>query len=203
MFKLASELLLSDEDSLRKLSAQVLNEAQHLTQLNCVLSSLKKIRCKYLKQNNSESLNEIVSKMSPPNEDSDVIDDEETSDLSEDNGKQLGYILDVIRDVFVQHKFQISEQLNEVHKLMSISSDDDLLAHLQDQNAQLQQEVSKLRAKGSNYGGLLMAQSSNSNNNNNNATTQLRKFGALANKNTQQASSSDRISNEHHHILNG
>lgn len=196
VFKLASELLLSDEDSLRKLSAQVLNEAQHLTQLNCVLSSLKKIRWKYLKQNNSESLNEIVSKMSP-NEDIELID-EEIGDRNED--KQLGYILDVIRDVFVQHKFQISEQLNEVHKLMSISSDDDLLAHLQNQNAQLQQEVNKLKAKGSSNGGLLMAQS---NNNNNNPTTQLRKFGALANKNTQQASSSDMVSNEHHHILNG
>lgn len=50
LLKLASELLLSDEDSLKSLSAQLLNEAKHLTQLNCVLSTLNKIRAKYLKQ---------------------------------------------------------------------------------------------------------------------------------------------------------
>jgi hypothetical protein len=56
IFKLASELLLSDEDSLRKLSTQVLNEAQHLNQLSCVLSTLKKFRWKHLSSNQSLDL---------------------------------------------------------------------------------------------------------------------------------------------------
>lgn len=37
----------------------------------------------------------------------------------------------VIKDVFTQHKIQVSEQLDEVQKIMSISSDNDLLTHLQ------------------------------------------------------------------------
>lgn len=36
-----------------------------------------------------------------------------------------------MKDISTRHKEQISEQLSEVQKLMSISSDDDLLAHLQ------------------------------------------------------------------------
>ena len=51
----------------------------------------------------------------------------------------------VIRNFFVQHEFQISEQLSEVHKLMSISSDEDLLAHLQNQNFELHQELNQLK----------------------------------------------------------
>jgi hypothetical protein len=56
IFKLASELLLSDEDSLRKLSTQVLNEAQHLGQLSCVLSTLRKFRWRHLSSNPSLDL---------------------------------------------------------------------------------------------------------------------------------------------------
>jgi hypothetical protein len=56
---LASELLLSDEDSLKNLSAQVLNEAKHLTQLNCVLSTLNKIRTKYLKNGGNGCLEQL------------------------------------------------------------------------------------------------------------------------------------------------
>ncbi|RNA00722.1 hypothetical protein BpHYR1_045912 [Brachionus plicatilis] len=36
----------------------------------------------------------------------------------------------VIRDIFIQHKNQVSDQLSEVHKLMSISSFNDLVTHL-------------------------------------------------------------------------
>ncbi len=43
---LASELLLCDEDSLRRLSGQLLNEAEHLNQLDCVVSTLRKLRRK-------------------------------------------------------------------------------------------------------------------------------------------------------------
>lgn len=61
LLKLASELLLSDEDSLKNLSAQLLNEAKHLTQLNCVLSTLNKIRNKYLKQAANGCLEQLDS----------------------------------------------------------------------------------------------------------------------------------------------
>ena len=44
--------------------------------------------------------------------------------------KSIIFLL-VLRDIYLQHKTQISEQLNEVHNLMSIQSDDDLLSHLQ------------------------------------------------------------------------
>ena len=130
--------MLSDEDCLRKLSAQVLNEASHLTQLNCVLNTLKKIRWKHLKFDTTsiEQLNDECLVEEDENEDANAIDLD----------TQLDYILDVIRDVFVQHKFQISDQLSEVHKLMSISCDDDLLAHLQEQNFELHQEINKLKA---------------------------------------------------------
>ena len=36
-----------------------------------------------------------------------------------------------ISEIYTQHKVHVCEQLNEVHKLMSISSDDDLFLHLQ------------------------------------------------------------------------
>ena len=60
IFKLASELLLSDESSLRKLSAQVLNEAQHLTELNFVLNALRKIRWKHLKLRTKDSIEQTL-----------------------------------------------------------------------------------------------------------------------------------------------
>ena len=150
IFKLASELLLSDEDSLRKLSAQLLNEAQHLNQLNCVLNSLNKLRFKNLSYTqNKKLLGEFIKNLDIPDMDQQPEDaDEELNKLIGDlnneiyyqdpscqdeklQNTQLNYILDVIKNIFVQHKEQISQQLNEVHKLMSISSDDDLLAHLQ------------------------------------------------------------------------
>ncbi len=150
IFKLASELLLSDEDSLRKLSAQLLNEAQHLNQLNCVLNSLNKLRFKNLSfTQNKKMLGECLKNLDILDVDQQPDDaDEELNKLIEDlnnevyyqdpscqdeklQNTQLNYILDVIKSIFLQHKEQISEQLNEVHKLMSISSDDDLLAHLQ------------------------------------------------------------------------
>ncbi len=150
IFKLASELLLSDEDSLRKLSAQLLNEAQHLNQLNCVLNSLNKLRFKNLSfTQNKKLLGEFFKNLDIPDMDQqpEDVDDELNKLIGDLNNEiyyqdpscrdeklqntQLNYILDVIKNIFVEHKEQISQQLNEVHKLMSISSDDDLLAHLQ------------------------------------------------------------------------
>jgi len=61
IFKLASELLLSDEQQLRKLSSHVLNEAQHMQQLNCVLNTLRKLRWKHLKFKSKEKLENVVS----------------------------------------------------------------------------------------------------------------------------------------------
>jgi hypothetical protein len=46
LVKITSELLVCDEDSLRKLSGQILNEAEHLDQLNAVVNALRKIRAK-------------------------------------------------------------------------------------------------------------------------------------------------------------
>lgn len=46
LLKITSELLVCDEDSLRKLSGQILNEAEHLDQLNAVINALRKIRTK-------------------------------------------------------------------------------------------------------------------------------------------------------------
>ncbi len=153
IFRLASELLQSDEDSLRKLSAQLLNESQHLTQLNMVLSSLSKLRLKSLSsrrqvgdmltgilegQEEDQELDKLIQDL---NNDT-VFCDGESMKTGQDvvgvcgqdekqKSEQLSYVLDVIRGVFMQHKQQISEQLTEVHKLMSISSDDDMLSHLQ------------------------------------------------------------------------
>lgn len=146
LLKLASELLLSDEDSLKSLSAQLLNEAKHLTQLNCVISTLNKIRAKYLKHAANGCLEQIAAAaaaadtndVSPQlkllsiesNESTENKSADATATSSNDSGN-VKYILDVVQDIFVQHKAQISEQLSEVRKLMSISSDDDLIAHLQ------------------------------------------------------------------------
>jgi hypothetical protein len=143
IFKLASELLLSDEDCLRKLSSQVLNEASHLTQLNCVLNTLKKIRWKHLKCEMSSIEN--LSGEDDDESQGEEEEEDEDEDEEEEIGSQLNYILDVLRDVFMQHECQISDQLSEVHKLMSISSDDDLLAHLQNQNFELHQELNQLK----------------------------------------------------------
>lgn len=94
IFKLASELLLSDEDSLRKLSAQVLNEVQHLTQLNCVVNTLKKLRIRYLRSKNSLGvMNKIYDELSNecvPN--SDIESDEANREESE----HISYILEGI-----------------------------------------------------------------------------------------------------------
>ena len=198
--------MLSDEDCLRKLSAQVLNEASHLTQLNCVLNTLKKIRWKHLKFDTTsiqDQLNEDLTEL--PRQ-------EEINSAVVEN--QLNYILDVIRDVFVQHKFQISDQLNEVHKLMSISSDDDLLAHLQDQNFELHQEINKLKAeqqlwinKEKKMLNAASAVSSANNNYNNvskcsgNTGPQLRKFGTTSFNSTEKKLVL--IGGKHHHILTG
>ena len=132
LLKLASELLLSDEDSLKSLSAQLLNEAKHLTQLNCVLAALNKIRAKYVKQ----AANGCLERLSAVDVDALVDTDASNAQLALPNAfatdsSNINYILEVIQDIFVQHKLQISEQLNEVRKLMSISSDDDLISHLQ------------------------------------------------------------------------
>ena len=149
IFKLASELLLSDENSLRKLSAQVLNEAQHLTQLNCILNNLRKIRWKHLKLRSKGKLDQTlndISSIQKLDENEEDVEDQEDSELFEndsDDGQEnieknikleeekLDYILNIIKSVFEQHKTQVSEQLNEVQKIMSISSDNDLLTHLQ------------------------------------------------------------------------
>ena len=48
IFRLASELLVSDEHSLRKLSAQLLNEAQHVAQVHFALNTLRKLRWRHV-----------------------------------------------------------------------------------------------------------------------------------------------------------
>lgn len=150
IFKLASELLLSDENVLRKMSSQVLNEAQHLTQLNWVLNTLRKLRWKHLKLKSKDKLEQVLNNLKKIestgsiNYDSNVseTDSESESDSFNQRNKstkantsdldgQLDVILEVIKEIFIQHKTQISEQLSEVQKLMSIAPDDDLLTHLQ------------------------------------------------------------------------
>lgn len=128
LLKLASELLLSDEDSLKNLSAQLLNEAKHLTQLNCVLSTLNKIRTKYLKQTANGCLEQIesIDSLNASLPEQTTENNKFTNDSS-----NVNYILEIIQDIFVQHKVQVSDQLSEMRKLMCISSDDDLIAHLQ------------------------------------------------------------------------
>ncbi len=180
LFKLASEILLSDEDSLRKLSAQLLNEAQHLNQLNCVLNTLKKIRWKYLKSiDANDEYSTRVNDQSSADE-AELNEDDSNTDSSQ---TQLNYILAVIKDIFMQHKLQVNEQLSEVHKLMCISSDDDLLAHLQNQNNQLQQEVIKLREQVNNHDESKLSSAITSmqqgNRSHGNNVIQLRKFGSL------------------------
>ncbi|CAF0783627.1 unnamed protein product [Brachionus calyciflorus] len=147
IFKLASELLLSDEDSLRKLSSQVLNEVQHLTQLNCVLNTLKKLRLKYLRSVNCLGvLNKIYGDLESMDEgDKEINNENKINDSHKSDSDQMNCILEVMRDIFIQHKNQVSEQLNEVHKLMSISSDDDLVTHLQNENSILKDEIKKLK----------------------------------------------------------
>lgn len=130
LLKLASELLLSDEDSLKNLSAQLLNEAKHLTQLNCVLSTLNKIRTKYLKQTANGCLEQIES-IDSLNTSSTLIPEQTTDNKFTNDSSNVNYILEIIQDIFVQHKVQVSDQLSEMRKLMCISSDDDLIAHLQ------------------------------------------------------------------------
>jgi hypothetical protein len=207
VFKLASELLLSDEDCLRKLSSQVLNEASHLTQLNCVLNTLRKIRWKHLKCEMSS-----IEKLSEKDDDfeSEVGrgEEEEIVEL-EERESNLNYILDVIRNFFVQHEFQISEQLSEVHKLMSISSDEDLLAHLQNQNFELHQELNQLK-----YEQQQQRNATLNNNNNNNTKRQQQqhggvnqrssnsKLGAISNE-KNVVSIESRNQHHHHHILTG
>ena len=183
LFKLASEILLSDEDSLRKLSAQLLNEAQHLNQLNCVLNTLKKIRWKYLKS--IDASGEHTSRAEERNRSGEEVELNEDESNTDSSQTQLNYILAVIKDIFMQHKLQVNEQLSEVHKLMCISSDDDLLAHLQNQNNQLQQEVIKLREQGNNcwsdeskLSSAMSSMQQGTKPTGNNAI-QLRKFGSL------------------------
>jgi hypothetical protein len=104
IFKLASELLLSDEDSLRKLSTQVLNEAQHLNQLSCVLSTLRKFRWKHLSSNQSLDLikkaYDSVKQQSELNNSESDFDEIESleaaaSEFPENNTSgQLNYILE-------------------------------------------------------------------------------------------------------------
>ncbi|RNA12964.1 hypothetical protein BpHYR1_052466, partial [Brachionus plicatilis] len=146
IFKLASELLLSDEDSLRKLSAQVLNEVQHLTQLNCVVNTLKKLRLRYLSSDNGLGVvNKICAQL---NSECEQAGEQHAKDDSHQHqSQQISFILEVIRDIFIQHKNQVSDQLSEVHKLMSISSFNDLVAHLQNENSVLKKELSKLQGK--------------------------------------------------------
>ncbi len=133
IFKLASELLLSDEGSLRKLSAQVLNEAQHLAQLECILNTLRKIRWKHLKLRSKERLERCVEETEAVCEE----EEEESGSEGEECGEEkleeekLDRILEVIRSVFVEHKIKVSEQLTEMQKIMSMTVDDDLLTHLQ------------------------------------------------------------------------
>ena len=138
---------------MRKLSTQVLNEAQHLGQLSCVLSTLRKFRWRHLSSNQSLDLikrahecvqaptlggGELINNSESDIDELESLADQATTTTTASNeatrdgeAGQLNYILEVIRDIYIQHKIQISEQMNEVHKLMSISSDDDLLSHLQ------------------------------------------------------------------------
>lgn len=88
IFKLASELLQSDDISLRKLSAQVLNEAQHLTQLNCILNTLCKIRWKHLKLKSNDKIENAMTDVyalcdSADSDTSDAESDEIDVDIQE------------------------------------------------------------------------------------------------------------------------
>lgn len=92
IFKLASELLLSDEDSLRKLSAQVLNEVQHLTQLNCVVNTLKKLRIRYLRSNNSLGvMSKIYDELNTECDQNTTIQSDETN---REESEHISYILE-------------------------------------------------------------------------------------------------------------
>ena len=210
VFKLASELLLSDEDCLRKLSSQVLNEASHLTQLYCVLNTLRKIRWKHLKCEMSS-----IEKLSDKDDDFELEvggggGGEAVIVELEERESNLNYILDVIRNVFVQHEFQISEQLSEVHKLMSISSDEDLLAHLQNQNFELHQELNQLKYEQQQQRNVTLSTSNNNNTKRqhqqhggvNNQRTSNSKLGAISNE-KNVVSIESRNHHHHHHILTG
>jgi len=58
-------------------------------------------------------------------------DKDKDKDKDKEKEERLDYVLGVVRDVFTRHKTRVSEQLNEVQKIMSISSDNDLLARFQ------------------------------------------------------------------------
>ena len=147
IFKLASELLLSDEKQLRKLSSQVLNEAQHMQQLNWVLNALRKLRWKHLKLKSKDKLEIVLASLkklddsyndSMNQEDEQNLEDELSSGVVNKKAtvslldNQMNLILDVIKEIFSQHKCQINDQLIEMKKLMSITPDnDDLITHLQ------------------------------------------------------------------------
>ncbi len=136
IFKLASELLLSDENTLRKLSTQVLNEAQHLNQLDWVLNTLRKLRWKHLNLKSKNKLDLVLNNLNDFNDD-DEDDEEEYYEDDADDEECFKSLLDsnnliqIIKDVFNEHKLQLSEQLSQVQKLMSIVPDDDLLTNLQ------------------------------------------------------------------------
>jgi len=123
----------ASSSSLRKLSAQVLNEAQHLAQLECILNTLRKIRWKHLKLRSKERLERCVEETEAVCEE----EEEESGSEGEECGEEkleeekLDRILEVIRSVFVEHKIKVSEQLTEMQKIMSMTVDDDLLTHLQ------------------------------------------------------------------------
>ena len=83
IFKLASELLQSDEGLLKKLSTQVLNEAQYLTKLNGVISTLRKIRWKQMRTKTKEAIEESARCLridSSDSVDSEISENEETRD---------------------------------------------------------------------------------------------------------------------------
>lgn len=162
LLKITSDLLLCDEDSLRKLSTQVLHEAEHLDQLNMVISALRKIRSKQFSSFNNDLIKQVdvifnktqriylnnnINELGCDNTNKYLSLDDNESDLNDvfidDNSENdltiklnnkmdnLNYILNVMSEIYAQHKVQVCEQLNEVHKLMAISSDDDLFTHLQ------------------------------------------------------------------------
>lgn len=170
IFKLASELLLCDEDLLIKLSAQVLNESQYLTQLRYVLNTLRKIRLNQL----SRRLNDALVDLKAISDDEKLLHKEKEEDGDDDNdcccdesgmgdaenersyaggggsgqnqkSSQLDTVLVTVKDIFMQHKAHISDQLSEVHKLMSISSDEDLFTHLSNENTSLHKEIDRLK----------------------------------------------------------
>ena len=61
IFRLASELLLSEQDAVRKLSTSMLNEAQHLSQLGVVVNTLRKMRHSSTKRTINELLARVKS----------------------------------------------------------------------------------------------------------------------------------------------